>query len=46
MLDAIAGAAARLAAQRRPERRAPDGDAPVGIAGWWSFAAQVPEIEY
>jgi hypothetical protein len=45
MLDAVARAAARLAG-RRQERRAADGDAPVGIAGWWSFAAQLPEIDY
>ena len=45
MLDAVARAATRLAG-RRHERRAEDGDAPVGIAGWWSFAAQLPEVEY
>ncbi|MDB5113236.1 MAG: hypothetical protein JWL78_306 [Chloroflexi bacterium] len=43
-LDAVARAAARLAAERRPERRVPESDGPVPMAGWWSFAAQFPEV--
>jgi hypothetical protein len=43
-LDAVARAAARLIAERRPERRIADVDAPVPMAGWWSFAAQLPEV--
>jgi hypothetical protein len=42
-LDAVARAAARLAAERRPERGMQDPDGPVPMAGWWSFAAQLPE---
>ena len=45
MLDAVARAATRLAG-RRQDRGVEDGDAPVGVAGWWSFAAQLPEVEY
>jgi hypothetical protein len=44
-LDAIARAAARLVAERRPERRPTDADVPFGAAGWWSFAAQLPEVD-
>jgi hypothetical protein len=44
-LDAVARAAARLIAERRPERRIADVDAPVPMAGWWSFAAQLPEVD-
>jgi hypothetical protein len=44
-LDAIARTAARLAADLQPQRRAADADPPVGITGWWSFAAQLPEVE-
>ena len=44
-LDALARAATRLAAAHRPERRAADADIPVGAAGWWSFAAQLPELD-
>jgi hypothetical protein len=40
-LDAVA----RLAAARRPGRRSADLDAPVPMAGWWSFAAQLPELD-
>jgi hypothetical protein len=43
-LEAVARAAARLIAERRPERRTADIDAPVPMAGWWSFAAQLPEV--
>ncbi len=43
-LDAVARAAARLAAGRRPPRREQDPDAPVPMAGWWTFAAQLPEV--
>lgn len=43
-LDAVARAASRLAAERRPERWVQDPDGPVPMAGWWSFAAQLPEV--
>jgi hypothetical protein len=43
-LDAVARAAARLIAERRPERRPVDADAPVPMAGWWTFASQLPEV--
>jgi hypothetical protein len=43
-LDAVARAAARLAAERGPGRRVPAPDGPVPMAGWWSFAAQLPEV--
>ena len=43
-LDAVARAAARLAAEHGPERRVQESDGPVPMAGWWSFAAQLPEV--